>query len=201
VLGVLVAGEAAAVDELGLEGRYAGFGHRVVVGVASRADGRGGTEPDRSAGTTSSTRCANLPSSVWLTVVTARAEQLNGGHKRTTVRVPTRPTKRPPRHYSTSLTSPRDQRPSTCRSDSCRTNKLPHRPERARDDFAQGRCVVCHGKISWPTRGANVDWTIGSTMRHRADPLCAARTKRFTASFAGAAQDETSSRTRAAGTL
>jgi hypothetical protein len=32
---VLVAGEAAAVDELCLEGRDSGFGHRVVVGVAA----------------------------------------------------------------------------------------------------------------------------------------------------------------------
>jgi hypothetical protein len=69
VLGVLVAGEAAAVDELGLEGRDPGFGRRVVVGVVSRADGRCGAEPDRSAGTTSSARCASFPSSVWLTLV------------------------------------------------------------------------------------------------------------------------------------
>jgi hypothetical protein len=46
VLGVLVAGEAPAVDELGLEGRDPGFGHRVVVGFASRADGRCGAEPE-----------------------------------------------------------------------------------------------------------------------------------------------------------
>ena len=29
--------------------------------------------------------------------------------------------------------------------------------------------VVYEGKISWPTRGPNVDWAIGSTMRRRAD--------------------------------
>jgi SnoaL-like domain len=32
-----------------------------------------------------------------------------------------------------------------------------------------GRSGVSEGKISWPTRGPNVDWTIGSTMRRRAD--------------------------------
>jgi hypothetical protein len=29
------------------------------------------------------------------------------------------------------------------------------------------RCVVHEDKISWPTRGPNVGWTIGSTMRCR----------------------------------
>jgi hypothetical protein len=29
--------------------------------------------------------------------------------------------------------------------------------------------VVYKGKTSWPTRGPNVDWTIGSTMRRHAD--------------------------------
>ena len=38
VFGVLEAGEAAAIDEFALEGRGPGFGHRVVVGVAARAD-------------------------------------------------------------------------------------------------------------------------------------------------------------------
>jgi hypothetical protein len=36
------------------------------------------------------------------------------------------------------------------------------------DRFAVRHRVVYDGKISWPTRGPNVDWTIGSTMRHRA---------------------------------
>src|SRR5580765_6912902 len=35
MLGVLVAGEAAPVDELGLEGRDPRFGHRVVIGIAA----------------------------------------------------------------------------------------------------------------------------------------------------------------------
>jgi hypothetical protein len=44
VLGVLEAGEATPVDELALEGRDPGFGHRVVVGVALGADRGGGAE-------------------------------------------------------------------------------------------------------------------------------------------------------------
>ena len=44
VFGVLVGGEAAAVDELALEGRDPCFGDRVVVGVSFRADGRGRAE-------------------------------------------------------------------------------------------------------------------------------------------------------------
>ncbi len=40
MLGVLVAGEAAAVDELALEGRDPRFGHRDIEGVASRAHRR-----------------------------------------------------------------------------------------------------------------------------------------------------------------
>ena len=33
-----------------------------------------------------------------------------------------------------------------------------------------GRAVVYEGKISWPARGPNVDWTIGSTMRNGGEP-------------------------------
>jgi hypothetical protein len=33
----------------------------------------------------------------------------------------------------------------------------------------RGQQVVTADNISWPTRGPNVNWTIGSTMRPRAD--------------------------------
>ena len=40
------------------------------------------------------------------------------------------------------------------------------------------RCVVHEDKISWPTRGPNVGWTIGSTMRCRPDSRAEARASR-----------------------
>jgi hypothetical protein len=45
----------------------------------------------------------------------------------------------------------------------------PLREARGVADIPAGRAVVYEGKISWPARGPNVDWTIGSTMRRRAN--------------------------------
>jgi len=43
----------------------------------------------------------------------------------------------------------------------------PPRSTRRRRHPPPRRAVVYEGKISWPARGPNVDWTIGSTMRRR----------------------------------